>query len=594
MHRRISVAGSRGTVRFEGPLQGRNEACWLGVEWDDPSRGKHDGEHGGVRYFTCTSGEKAGSFVKPEKLDMIVSFAQAIRERYCGGAVDDGHVLETAGGQKKAIELVGMTSVATKQSKLTHLKTVCLSEARIGGITPEEDNVAELLPAVEELDLSGNLFSSWDEVSSILRQLGTLVTLNLSRNLLPPLSQSPELHGFENLRMLVLNGCKLSWDQACHVLSCTSNLEELYLSQNDISHLSTPTSIQPFQSLKTLCLDENAIADWAEVMKLSALPALQKLLLSDNAIQSVSYPVTESSPVEVQDGATEASSPFSQLKFLSLNRNRISAWESVDALNAFPSLSSVRFQDNPLCEEFSPGVMRSLIVARVKNLCSLNGSAVREREREDAQRWYVQRVAGEAYRMLQTDFGGDKEKTDAWVRENHPRYPALAEEYGDLLGELERTEKKATGDDPDAALLTEIVRITISPRGRCASKGPMEKRVPSRMTVSQLKALCNRLYSIETSDQLLYMSSRDLPVPEALTQDHRDLSYYGFRDGFEVILEEYDEKIHGARKEAEAAKLNDSFNRQLARADDEIRMRAAEMEQQKAAVARSTSADAAN
>ena len=28
---------------------------WVGVEWDDSSRGKHNGEHDGVQYFTCRS-----------------------------------------------------------------------------------------------------------------------------------------------------------------------------------------------------------------------------------------------------------------------------------------------------------------------------------------------------------------------------------------------------------------------------------------------------------------------------------------------------------------------------------------------------------
>ena len=28
---------------------------WVGVDWDDPTRGKHNGEKDGVQYFTCRS-----------------------------------------------------------------------------------------------------------------------------------------------------------------------------------------------------------------------------------------------------------------------------------------------------------------------------------------------------------------------------------------------------------------------------------------------------------------------------------------------------------------------------------------------------------
>lgn len=40
------------TVRYVGKIQGM-KGEWLGVEWDDPERGKHDGKHNGVRYFEC-------------------------------------------------------------------------------------------------------------------------------------------------------------------------------------------------------------------------------------------------------------------------------------------------------------------------------------------------------------------------------------------------------------------------------------------------------------------------------------------------------------------------------------------------------------
>lgn len=49
---RLSYDGALCTVRFIGQVTGTT-GTWLGVEWDDPSRGKHDGSHKGVRYFTC-------------------------------------------------------------------------------------------------------------------------------------------------------------------------------------------------------------------------------------------------------------------------------------------------------------------------------------------------------------------------------------------------------------------------------------------------------------------------------------------------------------------------------------------------------------
>jgi hypothetical protein len=40
------------TVRYIGPVAGTQKE-WLGVEWDDPIRGKHDGDHNGIKYFSC-------------------------------------------------------------------------------------------------------------------------------------------------------------------------------------------------------------------------------------------------------------------------------------------------------------------------------------------------------------------------------------------------------------------------------------------------------------------------------------------------------------------------------------------------------------
>lgn len=49
---RRSYNGQRCTIRFVGPLEGTTGE-WLGIEWDDPTRGKHSGEHKGAQYFVC-------------------------------------------------------------------------------------------------------------------------------------------------------------------------------------------------------------------------------------------------------------------------------------------------------------------------------------------------------------------------------------------------------------------------------------------------------------------------------------------------------------------------------------------------------------
>lgn len=50
--KRLSYGGHLCTVRYVGKVQGTTGE-WLGVEWDDPVRGKHNGERNGVRYFEC-------------------------------------------------------------------------------------------------------------------------------------------------------------------------------------------------------------------------------------------------------------------------------------------------------------------------------------------------------------------------------------------------------------------------------------------------------------------------------------------------------------------------------------------------------------
>jgi hypothetical protein len=114
--------GFKATVRYVGPVIAAKDKTevWLGVEWDDKSRGKHDGscvdESGQIhRYFKCDYG--AGSFVKPAKVALGRTLSDALRERYVdlnaptilkedSAALPDAF-FTTSKGNQKSIEFVG-------------------------------------------------------------------------------------------------------------------------------------------------------------------------------------------------------------------------------------------------------------------------------------------------------------------------------------------------------------------------------------------------------------------------------------------------------------------------------------------------------
>lgn len=49
---RINFNNHIGTIKYAGPVN-NTTGIWLGVEWDDPARGKHNGSKDGKQYFTC-------------------------------------------------------------------------------------------------------------------------------------------------------------------------------------------------------------------------------------------------------------------------------------------------------------------------------------------------------------------------------------------------------------------------------------------------------------------------------------------------------------------------------------------------------------
>jgi len=88
---RIKFGADIGVVKYIGPV-GSHAGTWLGIEWEDPSRGKHSGDVDGVVYFKSDVPNSA-SFVRPGKVLKLRNLMAAFNERY--GEAGDGGMIKT-------------------------------------------------------------------------------------------------------------------------------------------------------------------------------------------------------------------------------------------------------------------------------------------------------------------------------------------------------------------------------------------------------------------------------------------------------------------------------------------------------------------
>jgi len=76
---RLHIGADRATVRYVGSIDGQS-GDWVGLEWDNAARGKHDGSVNGRRYFHCAY---AGQSVDVSLLTPVVSPMMLNRPSSC-------------------------------------------------------------------------------------------------------------------------------------------------------------------------------------------------------------------------------------------------------------------------------------------------------------------------------------------------------------------------------------------------------------------------------------------------------------------------------------------------------------------------------
>ncbi|OTA97930.1 hypothetical protein M434DRAFT_91656 [Hypoxylon sp. CO27-5] len=421
---RLSYDGAVCTVRYIGEVSGTS-GTWLGVEWDDPGRGKHDGSHKGARYFTCRSkSPTAASFVRPTRpAEKPQSFVKAVTEKYAS-ELEKTNVIKFS---NKVAEEVGFDKIHRKQAQLAELKVVIVDGARIAFAYSEGDKpISQICPKIVELDLSRNLFQRVGTIVAICSELPVLRSLRLNGNRFQDILTDEGLENAQSslkeVKDLALEETLMSWEEICHIATKFQNLSTLSASANQLSYLPETPLGTLASTLVSLDLEFNNFTTIADVASLAGLTTLRHLHLKGNTISTITQDPSQDLPVFPTN-----------LKYLDVSYNQVSSWAFVDALpTCFPGLTSLRISHNPIYDNPDPEFSTQsktiteeaymFTVGRLANLKSLNFGTISNTDRQDAEMFYLARIG--------KHLAAVPEGKEAEVIKQHRRYAELCELYG--------------------------------------------------------------------------------------------------------------------------------------------------------------------
>ncbi len=533
---RLSFDGALCTVRYVGPVAGTSGGAWLGVEWDDPTRGKHDGVHKGERYFQCqrsaasqssapwtpTAASTAegpaltpASFVRPTRpANAPRTFLEAVRAKYAseaaGLAADQAKDSPKHGRQivisGKVAEEVGFDKVRRQLAQIDTLRVVILDGMCVASAGDDDDDdstavssIRTACPSIAELDLSRNLFTDLATVAAVCRELPGLWNLRLNGNRLQ--IDGPAFYdgAFDAVQELGMEDMLLPWAAIGQVVRSFPALTILSANANQLARLEPPlpASLPLATMLTTLSLEFNDFAALSDLASLAGLRALRNLRLKGCSIARVSS--ADDAPV----------APFSPaLHYVDLSYNRVASWAFVDALpDVFPGLTSLRFSHNPIYSNphadddtasastnqvtnananAAPSTEESYMIAvgRLAALRSLNFSTITPDDRANAEMFYLSRIAKQ---MAAVDAGA----AEAAVVARHRRYAELCTLYG------EPTVVRHTQVNP-GFLEARLVRVQFclaeAAQGKTAQAVEKVAEIPKSFDMYAVKGLVGRLF----------------------------------------------------------------------------------------------------
>lgn len=507
---RVQYKQARGFVRYVGELHGQ-VGEWIGVDWDDATRGRHDGTLNGVSYFAA-SGPTSSSFVRAAKLGNggQRTLMDAIQHRLSA----QHETVEDA-----AVSIHFRTSSERQDGSAKKAPSIDISGLGVTG--PIVLNEAELdVESVQSLRAADNLLQNFANLGELLDSFPNLTYLDVSRNRFAVFDAHISSVNTPLYR-LDLNSCNvqlgLVWDLCarCPMLAelrlFDAGLTSLQVANNgDVSKL--------FPHLKLIDLGGNKVP-WCDIQHiLGSLPSLQELYIGDNDIG-------------LTNEYLDVDNAFPALKRLSLSGNPLSSWSLLTSLVRVPSLRALLVADTPLTRDEQRQddvpddtiLSRHAIMGRLGQLEKIYGSTIGTDERLYAEKRYLRVECLPALASCSSREAAER---------LHPRMRELCDKYDVELNTCAKdaVARGATGHAD--TLRRDLVEVRFQKKDDDICR----KMIPRSVHCAKLASLARSFLGVKRSSQ---MQVRIMHGNACISADAgvRTLAQLRVKPGDEVVVE---------------------------------------------------------
>lgn len=491
--------GDLATVRFVGTVaQWGEEVTALGIEWDKSSTGKNNGNIGDHQYFIPHK-EGAGSFIKSDNSKILApkSFQQALIQQY---GWDDENIIDQIKFGTKTVENYGFDKLNSMNANFAKLISISLDKQSIKSVDPNMGSELSLTN-VTKLDLSYNLFTSFQGIESIIQTLPKLKELNLNGNRFDNYDINSDIL-FPTIRSLHLCSTGVTVTELNRLLVLFPNLVELTVASNQFNDT----------DIKTLVLPNSS--------------GFKHIDLSFNEL--ISIPQLTCDNVNISNNKIVSMDTFS-IRILDVRFNLISEWEILNRLSMITSIEELRIDGNPLFDGLHEDESMIHVIGRFtcssksvpNQLHKLNGNILTEEEIINGELYFINKVKQEEYNHINQERYEELLKKYQMEQEPKTKTESNSKVYHDF--HYEKTYLniyRSEGDDKDRKPVI------------------LNKLVLKTYTILRLYGIISKLInkSILTFN-VYYFINEDLTLKQYLDDDLATINDFQFSDNQDIYIE---------------------------------------------------------